>query len=47
MLYIISADRKVFLGCKKQHPDSIYAIKVLNKSDIVHRNMASQGILNF
>ncbi|XP_046657867.1 serine/threonine-protein kinase greatwall-like [Daphnia pulicaria] len=35
---------KVFLGCKKQNPDSIYAIKVLNKSDIVHRNMASQVI---
>jgi hypothetical protein len=36
--------RKVFLGYKKQSPDNIYAIKVLNKSDIVHRNMASQGV---
>lgn len=35
--------RKVFLGYKKQAPDHIYAIKMLNKLDIVHRNMASQG----
>ena len=35
--------RKVFLGYKKQNPENIYAIKVLNKLDIVHRNMASQG----
>jgi len=35
---------KVFLGYKRQHPENIYALKVLNKSDIVHRNMASQVI---
>lgn len=40
-LYFVS--RKVFLGYKKQAPDHIYAVKVLNKLDIVHRNMASQG----
>ncbi|KDR18748.1 serine/threonine-protein kinase greatwall [Zootermopsis nevadensis] len=35
---------KVFLGCKKSNPDQIYAIKVMKKSELVNKNMASQVV---
>jgi serine/threonine-protein kinase greatwall len=33
----------VFLGYKKNNPDQMYAIKVMKKSEMVNKNMASQG----
>lgn len=36
---------EVYLGRKINHPDVIYAIKVMKKSEMIHKNMASQGIL--
>ncbi|KAK8726149.1 hypothetical protein OTU49_010393 [Cherax quadricarinatus] len=35
---------KVFLGCKKDNLTRLYAIKVVKKSDIVHKNMVEQVI---
>ncbi|XP_069937652.1 serine/threonine-protein kinase greatwall isoform X2 [Cherax quadricarinatus] len=35
---------KVFLGCKKDNLTRLYAIKVVKKSDIVHKNMIEQVI---
>ncbi|XP_068204499.1 serine/threonine-protein kinase greatwall [Palaemon carinicauda] len=35
---------KVFLGCKKDNPSQLYAIKVVKKSDIVNKNMVEQII---
>ncbi|XP_064107453.1 serine/threonine-protein kinase greatwall-like [Macrobrachium nipponense] len=35
---------KVFLGCKKDNPSQLYAIKVVKKSDIVNKNMVEQVI---
>lgn len=35
---------KVFLGCKKDNPIQLYAIKVVKKSDIVNKNMVEQVI---
>ncbi|XP_050731618.1 serine/threonine-protein kinase greatwall-like isoform X2 [Eriocheir sinensis] len=35
---------KVFLGCKNDNPSQLYAIKVVKKSDIVHKNMVEQVI---
>lgn len=35
--------RKVYLGCKKTNPEQLYAIKVMKKSEMIHKNMASQG----
>uniref|UniRef100_A0A6A7FZK8 Serine/threonine-protein kinase greatwall n=1 Tax=Hirondellea gigas TaxID=1518452 RepID=A0A6A7FZK8_9CRUS len=35
---------KVFIGIKKGYPDQLYAIKVVQKSDIVHKNMVHQMI---
>ncbi|XP_069680656.1 serine/threonine-protein kinase greatwall [Periplaneta americana] len=35
---------KVFLGCKKNNPEQIYAIKVMKKSEMVNKNMASQVV---
>ncbi|PSN48549.1 hypothetical protein C0J52_05912 [Blattella germanica] len=35
---------KVFLGYKKNNPDLVYAIKVMKKSEMVHKNMASQVV---
>ncbi|XP_045109648.1 serine/threonine-protein kinase greatwall-like isoform X2 [Portunus trituberculatus] len=35
---------KVFLGCKKENPSQLYAIKVVKKSDILHKNMVEQVI---
>jgi len=37
---------KVFLGYKKSNPDQMYAIKVMKKSEMVNKNMASQGDCN-
>lgn len=33
---------KVFLGCKKDNSTQLYAIKVVKKSDIIHKNMVEQ-----
>lgn len=33
---------KVFLGCKKDNSTKLYAIKVVKKSDIIHKNMVEQ-----
>ncbi|CAL4126214.1 unnamed protein product, partial [Meganyctiphanes norvegica] len=33
---------KVFLGCKKDNQTQLYAIKVVKKSDIIHKNMVEQ-----
>ncbi|KAK4308070.1 hypothetical protein Pmani_020213 [Petrolisthes manimaculis] len=35
---------KVFLGCKNDNPSQMYAIKVVKKSDIIHKNMVEQVI---
>lgn len=35
---------KVFLGYKKNNPDQVYAIKVMKKSEMVNKNMASQVV---
>lgn len=35
---------KVYLGCKKTNPDQLYAIKAMKKSEMVHKNMASQVV---
>ncbi|XP_042874592.1 serine/threonine-protein kinase greatwall-like isoform X2 [Penaeus japonicus] len=35
---------KVFLGCKKDNRNQLYAIKVVKKSDIVHKNMVEQVV---
>ena len=35
---------KVFLGYKKSNPDHVYAIKVMKKSEMVNKNMASQVV---
>jgi hypothetical protein len=37
---------KVFLGYKKSNPDQMCAIKVMKKSEMVNKNMASQGDCN-
>jgi hypothetical protein len=37
---------KVYLGVKKSHPEKKYAIKVMKKSDMVHKNMVAQGDLD-
>ena len=34
---------KVYLGKKKKDQSQMYAIKVMNKSDMVNKNMVSQG----
>lgn len=36
---------KVFLGYKKTNPDQIYAIKVMKKIEMIHKNMASQVVI--
>ncbi|KAG8038670.1 hypothetical protein G9C98_000225, partial [Cotesia typhae] len=36
---------KVFLGYKKTNPDQIYAIKVMKKNEMIHKNMASQVVI--
>lgn len=35
---------KVFLGCKKVNPDTMYAIKVMKKTEMVNKNMVSQVV---
>ncbi|XP_034237228.1 serine/threonine-protein kinase greatwall [Thrips palmi] len=35
---------KVYLGCKKTNPDQLFAIKVMKKSEMIHKNMASQVV---
>ncbi|XP_065338080.1 serine/threonine-protein kinase greatwall [Cloeon dipterum] len=35
---------KVFLGYKKTNPDKYFAIKVMKKSEMIHKNMVSQVI---
>ncbi|RZF44175.1 hypothetical protein LSTR_LSTR003815 [Laodelphax striatellus] len=35
---------KVFLGCKKDNPDQLFAIKVMKKCEMIHKNMASQVV---
>lgn len=36
---------KVFLGYKKSDPEKVYAIKVMKKNEMIHKNMASQVII--
>lgn len=36
---------KVFLGYKKTNPDQVYAIKVMKKDEMIHKNMASQVVI--
>ncbi|KAH0534429.1 serine/threonine-protein kinase greatwall [Cotesia glomerata] len=36
---------KVFLGYKKTNPDQVYAIKVMKKNEMIHKNMASQVVI--
>ncbi|XP_043277553.1 serine/threonine-protein kinase greatwall isoform X2 [Venturia canescens] len=36
---------KVFLGHKKTNPDQVYAIKVMKKNEMIHKNMASQVVI--
>ncbi|XP_066590804.1 serine/threonine-protein kinase greatwall isoform X2 [Prorops nasuta] len=36
---------KVFLGHKKSNPETVYAIKVMKKNEMIHKNMASQVII--
>ncbi|KAL8561947.1 hypothetical protein ACOMHN_001273 [Nucella lapillus] len=33
---------KVFIGCKKKDPDTLYAIKVMKKSDLINKNLIAQ-----
>lgn len=35
---------KVFLGYKKTNPDVMYAIKVMKKTEMIHKNMISQVV---
>lgn len=35
---------KVFLGCKKNNMDMMYAIKVMRKTDMINKNMVSQVV---
>lgn len=35
---------KVFLGYKKSQPDTMYAIKVMKKTDMINKNMVSQVV---
>lgn len=35
---------KVYLGCKKNNTDQLYAIKVMKKSEMIHKNMVSQVV---
>lgn len=36
---------KVFLGYKKTNPEQVYAIKVMKKNEMIHKNMASQVVI--
>ncbi|XP_001601387.1 serine/threonine-protein kinase greatwall isoform X1 [Nasonia vitripennis] len=36
---------KVFLGYKRTNPDQVYAIKVMKKNEMIHKNMASQVVI--
>lgn len=36
---------KVFLGYKKTNPEQVYAIKVMKKIEMIHKNMASQVVI--
>lgn len=36
---------KVFLGYKKTNPEQLFAIKVMKKNEMLHKNMASQVII--
>ncbi|XP_014218593.1 serine/threonine-protein kinase greatwall [Copidosoma floridanum] len=36
---------KVFLGYKKTNSDQIYAIKVMKKNEMIHKNMVSQVVI--
>lgn len=36
---------KVFLGYKKSNPEQVYAIKVMKKNEMIHKNMASQVVI--
>ncbi|KAK0095856.1 hypothetical protein PV326_007189 [Microctonus aethiopoides] len=36
---------KVFLGYKKTNPEKLYAIKVMKKDEMIHKNMASQVVI--
>ncbi|XP_014480397.1 PREDICTED: serine/threonine-protein kinase greatwall isoform X2 [Dinoponera quadriceps] len=36
---------KVFLGHKKSNPEQVYAIKVMKKNEMIHKNMASQVVI--
>ncbi len=38
--------RKVVLACKKNQPETIYAIKAMKKDDMVQKNMIQQGMLD-
>lgn len=36
--------RKVYLGHKKNNLEQMYAIKVMKKTDMINKNMITQGI---
>lgn len=36
---------KVFLGYKKSNSEQVYAIKVMKKNEMIHKNMASQVVI--
>lgn len=36
---------KVFLGYKRSNPKQVYAIKVMKKNEMIHKNMASQVVI--
>lgn len=37
--------RKVYLGHKKSNSEQMYAIKVMKKTDMINKNMITQGKL--
>lgn len=43
VIYFLIFLREVYLGRKVNNNDVIYAIKVMKKSEMIHKNMACQG----
>lgn len=43
IIHFLVLHREVYLGRKVNNNDVIYAIKVMKKSEMIHKNMACQG----
>lgn len=37
--------RKVYLGCRKDKPSTLYAIKAIKKEDLVRKNMVNSVLV--